>query len=113
MLYRKFYKNAQPVTLLHAVARILHLEYRSAVWDPCLTRDMELLENIQKLGLKFNVCMKNWSLWRVPSSSLKQMFPPWLRGIPKLGSAIYMYKTMHKETGFPRALIENSVYTSL
>ena len=61
IFYRKFYKNAQPATLLQLYISFIHphLEYCTAVWDPYLTKDIELLEKIQKFGLK--VCMKDWS----------------------------------------------------
>ena len=41
MFYWKFYKNAQPPTLLQLFTRP-HLEYCTAVWDPYLTKDIEL-----------------------------------------------------------------------
>ena len=61
MFYRKVYKNAQPVTLLQLYVSFIcpHLEYCAAVWDPYLTKDIELLEKIQKFGLK--VYTKDWS----------------------------------------------------
>ena len=61
MMYRRFYKDAEPSTLLQLYISFIrpHLEYCGAVWDPYLVKDVELLEKAQKFGLK--VCLKNWS----------------------------------------------------
>ena len=61
MLYRKFHRDADSSTLLQLYISFIrpHLEYCSAVWDPYLAKDVELLEKTQKFGLR--VCLKNWS----------------------------------------------------
>ena len=37
-----------------------HLEYCAIVWDPHLTKDIEVLEKVQRFALR--MCLKNWSL---------------------------------------------------
>ena len=37
-----------------------HLEYASDVWDPHLQKDITLMENVQKFGLR--ICAKQWDL---------------------------------------------------
>jgi len=62
LLYRRFYKCAEPsalVQLYHSLVRP-HLEYASDVWDPHLKRDIQLIENVQKFGLR--ICSKQWDL---------------------------------------------------
>ena len=50
MLYRKFYKNAETSTLLQLYVSFIwpNLEY-SAVWDPYLVKDVEILEKTQEI----------------------------------------------------------------
>jgi len=58
----RFYKHAEPSALLqlyHSLVRP-HLEYASDVWDPHLQRDIQLIENVQKFGLR--ICSKQWDL---------------------------------------------------
>ena len=61
-LHRRFYKHAEPSALLqlyHSLVRP-HLEYASDVWDPHLQRDIQLIKNVQKFGLR--ICSKQWDL---------------------------------------------------
>ena len=39
---------------------IPHLDYASDVWDSHLHRDIQLIENVQKFGLR--ICSKQWDL---------------------------------------------------
>ena len=36
-----------------------HLEYTCQVWDPCLKRDIDMLESVEKFALR--VCSKQWN----------------------------------------------------
>ena len=61
ILYRSFYSHSTPGTMLKLHSSFIqpHLEYATAVWDPFLRKDIELLEGVQKFGLK--VCTKSWN----------------------------------------------------
>ena len=58
LLYRRFYQQSQPETLLRLYISLVrpHLEYASPVWSPYTIKDIMLLENIQKFGCK--LCTK-------------------------------------------------------
>jgi len=58
LLYRRFYKHAEPSALLQLYFSLIrpHLEYASDVWDPHLQKDITLMENVQKFGLR--ICAK-------------------------------------------------------
>ena len=62
LLYRRFYRHAEPSALLQLYQSLVrpHLEYASDVWDPHLQRDIQLIENVQKFGLR--ICSKQWDL---------------------------------------------------
>ena len=104
MLYRKFYKNACSSTLLQLYISFIrpHLEYCSAVWDPYLAKDVELLEKTQKFGLK--VCLKNWS--SDYSCLLSTANIPTLAVRRSQARLSHMYKIMHELTDFPDVPIE-------
>ena len=57
LLYRCFYQNSNPSTLLKLYLSFIrpHLEYSSGVWSPHLKGEVE---KVQKYALK--VCMKSW-----------------------------------------------------
>ena len=61
VLYRSFYKHSSASTLLKLYSSFIrpHLEYATAVWDPFLKKDIDLLEDVQKFGLR--VCTKTWN----------------------------------------------------
>ena len=61
VLYRSFYKHSTAGTLLKLYSSFIrpHLEYATAVWDPFLKKDVELLEDVQRFGLR--MCTKTWS----------------------------------------------------
>ena len=60
LMYRRFYKDATPEMLLHLYRSMVlpHLEYAQEVWSPHLVRDINRLEDTQRLALK--VCCKCW-----------------------------------------------------
>ena len=62
LLFHRFYKHAEPSALLHLYHSLVrpHLEDGSNVWDPHLQRDVQLIENVQKFGLR--ICSKQWDL---------------------------------------------------
>ena len=61
LLYRQFYKNCDPTTLLSLYVCLIrpHLEYASQVWNPHLLKDINKIENVQKFALR--LCVKQWS----------------------------------------------------
>ena len=62
LLYCRFYKHAEPSALFQLYLSLVrpHLEYASDVWDPHLQKDITLIENVQKFGLR--ICAKQWDL---------------------------------------------------
>ena len=60
VLYWKFYHHSDPQTLLRLYQSLIHphLEYACSIWDPHLKKDIEMLESVQKFGLK--ICLKKW-----------------------------------------------------
>ena len=62
LLYRRFYKHAEPPALFQLYLSLVrpHLEYASDVWDLHLLKDKTLIENVQKIGLR--ICAKQWDL---------------------------------------------------
>ena len=62
LLYRRFSQFSSPSTMTKLYVSYIrpHLEYAAAVWDPYLSKDINLLEKTQGFALK--VCAKNWSL---------------------------------------------------
>jgi len=61
LLYRRFYANTCPESLLVLYTSQVrpHLEYAAQVWDPHLQKDIDALENVQKFALR--MCTKCWS----------------------------------------------------
>ena len=60
LLYRQFYNYADSNTLRQFYLSCIrpHLEYACTVWDPHPTKDITLLENVQKFACK--ICCKSW-----------------------------------------------------
>ena len=60
LLYRRYYHHADSRTLLQLYVSLVrpHVEYAAPVWDPHLAQDINMLENVQKFGLR--VCSKQW-----------------------------------------------------
>ena len=103
MLYRKFHRDADSSTLLQLYISFIrpHLEYCSAVWDPYLAEDVELLEKTQKFGLR--VCLKNWS--SDYNALLSQANIPALTTRRSQARLSHLFKIMHDQTDFPYAPI--------
>ena len=99
LLYRRFYQQSQPETLLRLYTSLVrpHLEYASPVWSPYTIKDIALLENVQKFGCK--LCTKQWD------SGYEQLLE--LLDLPKLSTRrLYldlstMYKIIHGLLYFP------------
>ena len=74
-----------------------HLDYCSAVWDPYLIKDVEILEKTQKFGLKMYL--------KDSSSDYSDLMTS--AKIPTLSSRhsqarlTHMFKIMHEQTDFP------------
>ena len=62
LLYRQFYLNADSDTLRQFYLSCIrpHLEYACSVWDPYLSKERSLLEDVQTFACK--VCCKNWHM---------------------------------------------------
>ena len=62
IIYRKFYGHSNCSTLLQLYLTYIqpHLEYAVQVWDPYQQGLINLLESVQKFGLK--VCTRNWAV---------------------------------------------------
>ena len=60
LLYRRYYHHADSRTLLQLYVSLVrpHVEYAAPVWDPHLAQDINMLENVQKFGLR--VSSKQW-----------------------------------------------------
>jgi len=60
MLYRQFYQQSQLGTLLKLYTSLVrpHLEYASPLWNPYKSKDIMMLENVQKFG--FKIYTKQW-----------------------------------------------------
>ena len=62
LLYRHIYPNADTDTLCQFYLSCIrpHLKYACSVWDPYLTKERSLLEDVQKFACK--VCCINWHM---------------------------------------------------
>ena len=62
MLYRQFYKWADPSVLRSIYITCIrpHLEYAVQLWDPYIMKDNRMLESVQKFACK--VCLKCWDM---------------------------------------------------
>ena len=60
LIYRKFYRFCNTITLRKLYLTLVRpiLEYCCHIWDPFLSKDIELLESVQKFAAK--VCTKRW-----------------------------------------------------
>ena len=60
LLYRKYYHDSHPDTLLHLYKMLVRplLEYATCVWDPYLRKDINNIEKVQAFALK--ICLKEW-----------------------------------------------------
>ena len=109
LIYRKFYHFCNTNTLHKLYLSLVRpiLEYCCHIWDPFLSKDIELLESVQKFASK--VCTKQW---REPYNSLRTSLKlPLLkerRVVLKL-SVLYKYlnglgnwKSRERETGRER-----------
>ena len=61
LLYRQFSKWSTPEALLKIYLSTIrpHLEYAAPIWSPEHTKDITMLENVQKFALR--VCTKQWN----------------------------------------------------
>ena len=102
LLYRRFYKYSSPNTLLKLYVSFIrpHLEYASAAWDPFLKKDIDLIEDVQKLALK--VCLKSWNA-SYSNDLLKQSNLPSLRARRHDTKLCHLYKIVNNVTFFPNA----------
>ena len=56
LLYRRFYQQSEPETLLKLYISLVrpHLEYASQVWSPHINKDITLLENVHSSYVQNN-----------------------------------------------------------
>jgi len=61
LLFRQFYKHAgtNPIHKLYLTIVRPHLEYVCEIWDPCLAKDCQMIESVQKFASR--VYLKQWS----------------------------------------------------
>ena len=104
MLYRSFYKHSTPSTMLKLYSSFIrpHLEYATAVWDPFLKKDIELLEGVQKFGLK--VCTKSWNCSY--EELLEQTKLSTLQSRRLQSKLCQLYKVVNGTTFYPDAPIQ-------
>ena len=64
LLYHQFYSYADSSTLRQFYLSCIrpHLEYACTVWDPHLTKDITLLENVQKFACKYAANLGSWTM---------------------------------------------------
>ena len=62
-IYRKYYRNVNTSILTKPHTTLVHLllEDSGAAWDPYLQKDLDILESVQRLACKVDVCTKDWS----------------------------------------------------
>ena len=95
LLYRRFYKHAEPSALLqlyHSLVRP-HLKYASDVWDPLTYKETySSLKMCKKFGLR--ICSKQWDLGY--DESVPNLQSHWVHH--KLCT---MFKIVHNLISFP------------
>ena len=101
LLYRRFYKFSSCSTMLRLYVSFIrpHLEYAAATWDPFLKKDIELIEDVQKLTLK--VCLKSWNTKY--NELLEQSNLPSIRARRQQAKLCHFYKIVNNETFFPNS----------
>ena len=62
LLYRQFYGLVNPQQFMKLYSSIVrpHMEYASQVWNPHLNKNIDELENTQKMALR--ICTRQWDL---------------------------------------------------
>ena len=82
-----------------------HLEYASAVWDPYLCKDIDLLDKTQTFALR--VCLKNWSL----SSDIlhSQLNLPSLADRRRISKLCHLYKIVKNLEDFRSPLLVSNL----
>ena len=100
LLYRKFQGCTDPVTLFNLYITLVrpHLEYACEIWNPCLKRDINKVEQLQKFGLR--MCTRRWSSDYL---DLLLLFSILTLGDHRLHLTLCtMYKIVHKLVDFPQ-----------
>ena len=104
VLYRNFYKHSTPSSMLKLYNSFIrpHLEQATAVWDPFLKKDIEMLEGVQKFGLK--VCTKSWDCNY--DELLEQAKLPTLQSRRQQAKLCQLFKIVNGTTLYPEAPIQ-------
>ena len=97
LLYRRFYRNSNLCTLLKLYLSFIrpHLEYSSAVWNPHLKGEVEMIEKVQKYALR--MCTNSWELSYDESRRTR-------------ASLCHLLKIVHGLTDFPEAPISRQLF---
>ena len=106
MLYRHFYTNSSPQTLLKLYLSFIRprLEYSSAVWNPHLKKDIEAIENVQKFAVR--VCLKSFDMDYADLLRNAAVSPLQLRR--QQACLCHLYKIVHGITDYPESPLQHA-----
>ena len=101
MFYRRFYSNSTSSTMLKLYKSFIrpNLEYAAVLWNVYHSKDVAMLENVQKFALR--ICTKSWN------TSYEDLLSA--SSLPKLSlrrhklRLLHLYKIYHQLTFFPSA----------
>ena len=101
LLYRRFYENSNPRTLLKLYCSFIrpHHEYAATVWSPHLIKDITAIEKVQKFALR--VCLKDWSLDY--DELLHTTSLPSLETRRQRARLCFLHNIVHNNIDFPNA----------
>ena len=103
LLYRHFYANCNPSTILQLYIALVrpHMEYACSVWAPYTTKDIGALESVQKFACR--MATHNWT------SSYQELLS--LTDLPTLErrrielQLSHLFKIVHNLCYFPERLV--------
>ena len=100
LIYRTFYANSSPFSLLKLYISLIRpsLEYACQVWNPYLAKDIDKLEKVQRFALR--LCFKQWDLDYQSLLFLSDL--PTLAARRKYFNLCTMFKIVNKLIHFPQ-----------
>lgn len=103
LIYRRYYNYTDPSILLQMYLTLVrpHLEYASQVWSPHLSKDINMIEDVQKFALR--MCGKLWDeqyedllhLFNLPTMAERRLYL----------DLCTMFKIVHGFFSFPPGVI--------